>query len=121
MLLLRRRGARCQLCRRTPARYPSLVKVAELTGHSARVLSLAQSPDGTTVLSASADETLRFWRIFSKAHAGTRGWLLHAAETGQPRVAYPTIKHLFHNTFSNAMKCYSSAWPNSRNLWLSQN
>jgi cell division cycle protein 20 (cofactor of APC complex) len=41
--------------------------VAELTGHSARVLSLAQSPDGTTVLSASADETLRFWRIFSKA------------------------------------------------------
>jgi cell division cycle protein 20 (cofactor of APC complex) len=46
-------------------KYPSLVKVADLTGHTARVLSLAQSPDGTTVLSGSADETLRFWKIFS--------------------------------------------------------
>lgn len=48
-------------------KYPSLVKVADLTGHTARVLNLAQSPDGTTVLSASADETLRFWKIFSAA------------------------------------------------------
>jgi cell division cycle protein 20 (cofactor of APC complex) len=47
-------------------KYPSLVKVADLTGHSARVLNLAQSPDGTTILSASADETLRFWKVFSK-------------------------------------------------------
>jgi len=29
-------------------------------------LNLAQSPDGTTLLSASADETLRFWKVFSK-------------------------------------------------------
>jgi cell division cycle protein 20 (cofactor of APC complex) len=39
-------------------------KLAELTGHTARVLHLAQSPDGTTVVSAAADETLRFWRVF---------------------------------------------------------
>ena len=29
----------------------------------ARVLHMAQSPDGTTIVSAAADETLRFWRI----------------------------------------------------------
>mmetsp|Transcript_39259 Transcript_39259/g.92376 ORF Transcript_39259/g.92376 Transcript_39259/m.92376 type:complete len:499 (+) Transcript_39259:170-1666(+) len=39
-------------------------KVTELTGHQARVLHMAKSPDGTTVVSAAADETLRFWRIF---------------------------------------------------------
>jgi len=27
------------------------------------VLHMAQSPDGTTIVSAAADETLRFWRI----------------------------------------------------------
>jgi len=52
-------------------KYPSLVKVADLTGHTARVLGLAQSPDGTTILSASADETLRFWKVFSKAERKT--------------------------------------------------
>lgn len=45
-------------------KYPSMVKMAELTGHTARVLHLAQSPDGTTVVSAAADETLRFWKVF---------------------------------------------------------
>ena len=44
-------------------KYPSMVKVSELTGHTARVLHMAPSPDGTTVVSAAADETLRFWRI----------------------------------------------------------
>eukprot|EP01126_Amoeba_proteus_P052579 TRINITY_DN6361_c0_g1_i8.p1 TRINITY_DN6361_c0_g1~~TRINITY_DN6361_c0_g1_i8.p1 ORF type:complete len:473 (-),score=75.48 TRINITY_DN6361_c0_g1_i8:369-1610(-) len=45
-------------------KYPTMTKLAELTGHSARVLHLAQSPDGTTFLSASADETLKFWSLF---------------------------------------------------------
>lgn len=31
-------------------KYPSMVKVAEFTGHTSRVLHLAQSPDGTTVV-----------------------------------------------------------------------
>lgn len=39
-------------------------KVADLRGHSSRVLHLALSPDGTTVASAAADETLRFWKVF---------------------------------------------------------
>ena len=44
-------------------KYPSMVKLAELTGHTSRVLHMAQSPDGTTIVSAAADETLRFWKI----------------------------------------------------------
>nr|GMD70308.1 cell division cycle 20.2, cofactor of APC complex-like [Ipomoea batatas] len=45
-------------------KYPSLVKMAELTGHTSRVLFMAQSPDGCTVASAAGDETLRFWNVF---------------------------------------------------------
>ena len=46
-------------------KYPSMVKIKELTGHTQRVLHLAQSPDGMTVCSGAADETLRFWKIFA--------------------------------------------------------
>lgn len=48
-------------------KHPSLVKVADLEGHSGRIVGLAQSPDGSLVCSAAADETLRFWRVFSPA------------------------------------------------------
>ncbi|CAM8976533.1 unnamed protein product [Rhodiola kirilowii] len=47
-------------------KYPSMVKMAELTGHTSRVLFMAQSPDGCTVASAAGDETLRFWNVFGK-------------------------------------------------------
>lgn len=47
-------------------KYPSMVKIRELTGHTQRVLHLAPSPDGSMVCSAGADETLRFWRIFGE-------------------------------------------------------
>mmetsp|Transcript_10705 Transcript_10705/g.26225 ORF Transcript_10705/g.26225 Transcript_10705/m.26225 type:complete len:491 (-) Transcript_10705:621-2093(-) len=46
-------------------KYPSLQKVADLNGHTNRILSMVQSPDGTTLLTAGADETLRFWKVFS--------------------------------------------------------
>ncbi|KFM27081.1 Cell division cycle protein 20-like protein [Auxenochlorella protothecoides] len=48
-------------------KYPTMAKVAEMTGHTSRVLHLATSPDGATVCSAAADETLRFWRCFGDA------------------------------------------------------
>ncbi|CAI9768321.1 unnamed protein product [Fraxinus pennsylvanica] len=45
-------------------KYPSLAKVATLTGHSLRVLYLAMSPDGQTIVTGAGDETLRFWNVF---------------------------------------------------------
>ncbi|KAL3920628.1 MAG: hypothetical protein SGILL_003166, partial [Bacillariaceae sp.] len=62
--------ARNQICL---WKYPSMAKVKELEGHTSRVLHLATSPDGSTVVSAAGDETLRFWEIFcppSKASMG---------------------------------------------------
>jgi cell division cycle protein 20 (cofactor of APC complex) len=45
----------------------SLTKVKEFAGHTKRVLDLVRSPDGETVVSISADETMRFWDIFGSA------------------------------------------------------
>ncbi|TKY46189.1 Cell division cycle 20.1, cofactor of APC complex [Spatholobus suberectus] len=39
-------------------------QMEELTGHTSRVLYMAQSPDGYTVASTATDETLRFWNVF---------------------------------------------------------
>ena len=47
-------------------KYPSMTQVASLTGHTFRVLYLAMSPDGQTVVTGAGDETLRFWKCFSK-------------------------------------------------------
>ncbi|GAA6059486.1 hypothetical protein JCM10212_002229 [Sporobolomyces blumeae] len=47
-------------------RYPSMQQVAQLTGHSYRVLYLAGSPDGQTIVTGAGDETLRFWSAFPK-------------------------------------------------------
>jgi cell division cycle 20-like protein 1, cofactor of APC complex len=52
-------------------KYPSLKKMATLTGHSLRVLYLAMSPDGETVVTGAGDETLRFWKLFPKLNKGT--------------------------------------------------
>ena len=39
-------------------------KMAVLTGHTFRVLYLAISPDGQTLVTGAGDETLRFWKVF---------------------------------------------------------
>lgn len=44
--------------------YPAMRKVATLKGHTHRVLYLASSPDGSTIVTGAGDETLRFWNIF---------------------------------------------------------
>lgn len=46
-------------------KYPSMAKIKDLDGHTSRVMHLATSPDGCTVVSAAADETLRFWDVFA--------------------------------------------------------
>ena len=49
-----------------------MARIADLEGHSARILHTAISPDGTTVVSASADETLRFWKVWEPAAAAKK-------------------------------------------------
>ncbi|WVR09628.1 hypothetical protein IAU60_006701 [Kwoniella sp. DSM 27419] len=48
-------------------KYPSMTQIATLTGHTFRVLYLAMSPDGQTIVTGAGDETLRFWNAFQKA------------------------------------------------------
>eukprot|EP01084_Bolivina_argentea_P185738 320263_1 len=45
-------------------KYPSMDKIVTLTGHTYRVLYLAGSPDGQTIVTGAGDETLRLWNIF---------------------------------------------------------
>ncbi|KAG7541831.1 WD40 repeat [Arabidopsis thaliana x Arabidopsis arenosa] len=45
-------------------KYPTMSKIATLTGHTYRVLYLAVSPDGQTIVTGAIDETLRFWNVF---------------------------------------------------------
>lgn len=44
-------------------KYPSMYKITELNGHMSRVLYMAMSPDGCSLVSGAGDETLRFWKI----------------------------------------------------------
>jgi cell division cycle 20-like protein 1 (cofactor of APC complex) len=53
--------------------YPSMTQLAMLTGHTMRVLYLAVSPDGTTIVTGAGDETLRFWNIFPAKESSTGG------------------------------------------------
>jgi cell division cycle protein 20 (cofactor of APC complex) len=48
-------------------RFNDMKRIQDFNGHSARVLSLAQNPEGSTVVSAGADETLRFWPVFESS------------------------------------------------------
>ncbi len=47
-------------------------KTATLTGHTYRVLYLAMSPDGSTIVTGAGDETLRFWNVFPNRHEGAK-------------------------------------------------
>lgn len=47
-------------------KYPEMKKTATLLGHTCRVLYLAISPDGQTIVTGAGDETLRFWNVYPK-------------------------------------------------------
>ncbi|KAH6581633.1 hypothetical protein BASA60_002339 [Batrachochytrium salamandrivorans] len=51
--------------------YPSLNKIADLSGHDSRVLHTAISPDGQTVASTASDENLKFWKAFESRKGKT--------------------------------------------------
>lgn len=46
-------------------KYPTMARVKEFKGHTSRALHMAVSPDGSTVCTGAADETLRFWNMFA--------------------------------------------------------
>ena len=46
-------------------KYPNMTKIKDFEGHTSRVLYMVCSPVDGTILSASADETLRFWDVFA--------------------------------------------------------
>ncbi|PHH82322.1 hypothetical protein CDD82_6358 [Ophiocordyceps australis] len=50
--------------------YPSLVRHAEVPAHESRVLHSCLSPDGQTLATAAADESLKFWKVFEKKAGG---------------------------------------------------
>lgn len=54
-------------------RYPTMSKLATLTGHTLRVLYLAISPDGQTIVTGAGDETLRFWNVFPPPKSQSTG------------------------------------------------
>lgn len=54
-------------------RYPSMSRVATLSGHCRRALHLALSADSRVVITGAGDETLRFWHAFpgqTRRHGG---------------------------------------------------
>jgi WD40 repeat protein len=50
-----------------------LVPAGELFGHCDRILGIALSNDQETLTTISADETLRFWRLFTKSFFSRQG------------------------------------------------
>ncbi|CAG9467651.1 unnamed protein product [Pedinophyceae sp. YPF-701] len=64
-------------------RYPSMSQVVTLPGHDQRVLYLAMSPDGETIVTGAGDETLRFWNVFPPRKTGLPGSEGHLSLSGR--------------------------------------
>ncbi|XP_062029776.1 B-type cell cycle switch protein ccs52A-like [Rosa rugosa] len=64
-------------------RYPTMSKLATLTGHTYRVLYLAISPDGQTIVTGAGDETLRFWNVFPSPKSQNTGSEIGASCLGR--------------------------------------
>ncbi|XP_062147081.1 B-type cell cycle switch protein ccs52A-like [Alnus glutinosa] len=67
-------------------RYPAMSKLATLTGHTFRVLYLAISPDGQTIVTGAGDETLRFWNVFPSAKSQSRDSEIGASFFGRTTI-----------------------------------
>lgn len=53
-------------------KFPSLTATEKLDGHSSRVLYMAASPDGQSICTGSADETIKLWRVFPQMKNSSR-------------------------------------------------
>ncbi|WOL00150.1 protein FIZZY-RELATED 2 [Canna indica] len=67
-------------------RYPAMSKLATLTGHTYRVLYLAMSPDGQTIVTGAGDETLRFWNVFPSPKSQNTGSDIGARTLGRSHI-----------------------------------
>ncbi|XP_068649930.1 B-type cell cycle switch protein ccs52A-like [Aristolochia californica] len=67
-------------------RYPSMSKLATLTGHTYRVLYLAISPDGQTIVTGAGDETLRFWNVFPSPKSQSTDSDIGATSLGRTQI-----------------------------------
>lgn len=82
---------------------PNMSKVATLTGHSSRVLYLAMSADGSSIVTGAGDETLRFWNLFAgKSECGGKSGGLLQTE----------------NLFLRWWLCFLFTVLNTTNYWL---
>ncbi|CAN4077842.1 unnamed protein product [Withania somnifera] len=67
-------------------RYPTMSKIATLTGHTYRVLYLAISPDGQTIVTGAGDETLRFWSVFPSPKSKNTETEIGASSLGRTQI-----------------------------------
>ncbi|KAJ0264821.1 Protein FIZZY-RELATED 2 [Hirschfeldia incana] len=67
-------------------KYPTMSKLATLTGHTFRVLYLAVSPDGQTIVTGAGDETLRFWNVFPSPKSQSRESKIGALAFGRTTI-----------------------------------
>lgn len=69
--------------------------VRQLAGHGDAVLGIAFLPDGQRLLSTSADDTVRLWRL-DRTSAALQDWIVanrHVPElTDEQRVQYNIIR-----------------------------
>ncbi|KAK9143599.1 hypothetical protein Syun_012999 [Stephania yunnanensis] len=62
------------------------LRLATLTGHTYRVLYLAISPDGQTIVTGAGDETLRFWNVFPSPKSQNSDSDIGASSLGRTQI-----------------------------------
>ncbi|KAM3289793.1 protein FIZZY-RELATED 2 [Capsicum chacoense] len=67
-------------------KYPTMSKIATLTGHTYRVLYLAISPDGQMIVTGAGDETLRFWNVFPSPRSQNTESQIGASSLGRTQI-----------------------------------
>ncbi|MBZ9775038.1 WD40 repeat domain-containing protein [Mesorhizobium sp. CO1-1-8] len=81
-------------------------KIGKLVGHTEKVTTVSFSPDGSRILSGSADGTFRLWDAKGKktiliGEAGKTGWASWTPEFAfvtSPREAFRVFSHLDYQT-----------------------